>query len=135
MTPPATLLRALGAGSGWATWRRHDRSDVCTHASERHARLAGDLGVRRGAGPRDGRLVVVRLRDGVVAVKRATGRRDGGWWVERDNPAEGVDSWLVGAIPEPDVVAVVQVRVWPLVRRGRGGAAAHRYHRLDVPDP
>ena len=82
--------------------------------------------VRHGAVPREGTLVVVRLPDGVVAVKRATGRRDGGWWVERDNPAEGVDSWLVGAIPEPDVVAVVQVRVWPLVRRGRGGAAAHR---------
>jgi signal peptidase I len=82
--------------------------------------------VRHGAVPRDGRLVVVRLPDGVVAVKRATGRRDGGWWVERDNPDEGVDSWLVGAIPERDVVAVVRARVWPLVRRARGGTAAHR---------
>jgi phage repressor protein C with HTH and peptisase S24 domain len=82
--------------------------------------------VRHGTVPREGALVVVRLPDGVLAVKRATARRDGGWWVERDNPAEGVDSWLVGAIPEPDVVAVVQVRVWPLVRRGRGGAAAPR---------
>ena len=35
---------------------------------------------------------VVRLPDGVVAVKRATVRVDGGWWVERDNPDEGVDS-------------------------------------------
>ena len=82
--------------------------------------------MRHGAVPRDGRLVVVRLPDGVVAVKRATGRRDGGWWVERDNPDEGVDSWLVGAIPEHDVVAVVRARVWPLVRRARGGTAAHR---------
>jgi hypothetical protein len=54
------------------------------------------------------------------------GRRDGGWWVERDNPDEGVDSWLVGPIPEQDVVAVVRARVWPLVRRARGGTAAHR---------
>ena len=77
--------------------------------------------VRHGAAPRAGRLVVVRLPDGVVAVKRATGRRDGGWWVERDNPAEGVDSWQVGAIPERDVLAVVRCRVWPLLRRGRRG--------------
>jgi hypothetical protein len=73
--------------------------------------------VRHGAVPREGALVVVRLPDGVVAVKRATMRRDGGWWVERDNPAEGVDSWQVGAIPERDVLAVVRARVWPLRRR------------------
>jgi len=83
--------------------------------------------VRWGARPVAGRVAVVRLPGGrPVSVKRLAFPRDGGWWVERDNPAEGVDSWLVGAIPEPDVVAVVQVRVWPLVRRGRGGAAAHR---------
>jgi len=74
--------------------------------------------VRHGAAPRAGDLVVVRLPDGVVAVKRATMRRDGGWWVERDNPDEGVDSWQVGAIPETDVLAVVRLRVWP-VRRSR----------------
>jgi hypothetical protein len=69
--------------------------------------------VRWGASPRPGRLVVVRLPDGVVAVKRAF-RRDGpGWWVERDNPAEGVDSWQVGAIPDDDVLAVVRARLWP----------------------
>ena len=73
--------------------------------------------VRHGASARVGALVVVRLPDGVVAVKRATMRRDGGWWVERDNPAEGVDSWQVGAIPEGDVLAVVRARVWPLRRR------------------
>ena len=74
--------------------------------------------VRHGASPRAGDLVVVRLPDGVVAVKRATARRDGGWWVERDNSAEGVDSWQVGAIPETDVLAVVRLRVWP-PRRSR----------------
>lgn len=70
--------------------------------------------VRYGAPPRIGRLALVRLpaRDG-VSVKRVT-RRDGdGWWVERDNPAEGVDSWLVGAIPDIDVLGVVLARVWP----------------------
>jgi phage repressor protein C with HTH and peptisase S24 domain len=74
--------------------------------------------VRHGAAPRAGDLVVVRLPDGVVAVKRATMRRDGGWWVERDNPDEGVDSWQVGAIPEADVLAVVRLRLWPPRRSG-----------------
>lgn len=69
--------------------------------------------VRHGAVPRNGRLVVVRLPDGVVAVKRATRREPGGWWVERDNRREGVDSWSVGAIPDRDVVAVVVLRLWP----------------------
>jgi len=64
-----------------------------------------------------GRLCVVRLPDGTIAVKRATRRERGGWWVERDNPAAGVDSWSVGAIPDGDVVARVLARVWPLRRR------------------
>jgi signal peptidase I len=74
--------------------------------------------VRHGASPRVGDLVVVRLPDGVVAVKRVTAREPTGWWVERDNPAEGVDSWVVGAIPDADLIAVVRARLRPL-RRGR----------------
>ena len=78
---------------------------------------AGDrLLVLHAGRPRAGRLVVVRLPDGVVAVKRAVRREPGGWWVERDNPAEGVDSWQVGAIADTDVVAVVLLRLWPLFR-------------------
>jgi len=73
--------------------------------------------VRYGTGPRIGGLAVVRLPDGVVAVKRVTRRESDGWWVERDNPAEGVDSWSVGAIPDADIVARVVRRVWPLMRR------------------
>jgi len=72
--------------------------------------------VLHGARPRTGGLAVVRLPDGVVAVKRATRQEADGWWVERDNPHEGVDSWSVGTIPVEDVVARVLVRVWPLVR-------------------
>ena len=78
--------------------------------------------VRWGALPRPGQLVVVRLPDGPdgprpVSIKRATLRLDDGWWVERDNPAEGVDSALVGPIPDVDVLAVVRCRLWP--RPGR----------------
>ncbi|HMJ77568.1 MAG TPA: S24/S26 family peptidase [Iamia sp.] len=73
--------------------------------------------VRHGAAPRTGGLAVVRLPDGTVAVKRVAHREDdGGWWVERDNPREGVDSWSVGAIADGDVVARVVARVWPLRR-------------------
>ena len=80
---------------------------------------AGDLLlVVHGGRPRTGRLVVVRLPDGTVAVKRAVRREPDGWWVERDNPREGVDSWLVGAVPEDRVVARVLGRVWPWRRRG-----------------
>ncbi len=77
------------------------------------------LVVLHGAAPRPGGLAVVRLPDGVVAVKRATRREGEGWWVERDNPAEGVDSWLVGAVPDADVVARVLLRVWPPRRVSR----------------
>jgi len=67
-----------------------------------------------------GSLVVLALpgRHG-LAVKRAVRLEPEGWWVERDNPREGVDSWVVGAIPPTDVVAQVVQRVWPLRRIGR----------------
>jgi phage repressor protein C with HTH and peptisase S24 domain len=69
------------------------------------------------APPRIGGLVVVRLPGRPIAVKRVTRRVDDGWWVERDNPDEGVDSWLVGAIAPEDVVARVVARLWPLPPR------------------
>lgn len=75
--------------------------------------------VRYGAEPRPGQLVVVRLPERPVAVKRAIRRTENGWWVERDNPDEGVDSWLVGEIADENVLGRVVVRVWPWRRRRR----------------
>jgi hypothetical protein len=75
--------------------------------------------IRYGARVRPDALVVVRLPDRPLAVKRAERRVDGGWWIARDNPDEGVDSWAVGAVADADVVAVVLLRVWPLVRKRR----------------
>jgi signal peptidase I len=70
--------------------------------------------VRHGATPRVGDLAVVRLPDGVVAVKRVTMRQRDGWWVERDNPAEGTDSWQLGRpVPDADILGLVLLRVWP----------------------
>jgi hypothetical protein len=75
-----------------------------------------------GAAPRIGRMAVVRIPSStgpVVAVKRVAGRVDDGWWVERDNPRVGVDSWRVGAVADEDVVARVVLRLWPPRRRRR----------------
>jgi hypothetical protein len=69
--------------------------------------------VLHGAGPRPGRVAVVRFADGVVAVKRLDHHDHEGWWVTRDNPAEGRDSWSGGAIGDDDVLAVVVGRLWP----------------------
>ena len=73
-------------------------------------------GGRRAAGrARPGRLAVVRLPEGrPVSVKRLVVSDTGGWWVERDNPVEGVDSWQLGApVPDADVLGVVLCRIWP----------------------
>ena len=73
--------------------------------------------VLHGGSPRPGRTAVVRLPGGVVAVKRVVRREPGGWWVESDNAAEGVDSRRLGVVPDGNVVARVLVRLWP--RPGR----------------
>ncbi len=73
--------------------------------------------VRYRGSRRTGRVAVVRLPDDVVAVKRLGHREPGGWWVERDNPAYGVDSWQVGAVPDADVLGIVAARLWPSPRR------------------
>jgi len=69
--------------------------------------------VAHGAGPRPGRLAVVRFDDGVVAVKRLDHLSTQGWWVARDNPAEGRDSSTAGEVPHAGVLAVVLARLWP----------------------
>lgn len=85
---------------------------------------AGDrLVVAYGATPRRGDLVVVRFPERPLSVKRAARTVREGWWVERDNPHEGVDSWLMGAVPVRDVLAVVRLRLWPRPRLFSGPPA------------
>lgn len=81
-----------------------------------------------GARPKVGVAHVVQLPDGPdgarpLAIKRVT-RQDGfdahrkpTWWVERDNPRVGVDSWLVGALPSSNMRARV-LMTWPPHLRG-----------------
>lgn len=85
------------------------------------------LVLRYGRRPLVGQVVVVRLpeRDG-LSVKRVTRRDDSSWWVERDNQSEGVDSWLVGAVPDVDMVAVALARIWPRPRLLRPRAIDRR---------
>jgi SOS-response transcriptional repressor LexA len=86
-------------------------------------------GRRPSARARRGRLAVVRLPDRPLAVKRLGVRDPQGWWVERDNPREGVDSWQLGApVPDGDIVGLVVTRVWPRPFRlppGPPDAGAH----------
>jgi len=67
-----------------------------------------------------GDIVVVRRPhvDGLLLVKRAVRRADGGWWVLSDNAAEGLDdSRAFGVLPDAFVVGKVVLRYYPL-RRG-----------------
>ena len=65
---------------------------------------------------RAGQLVIARHPDkpDMMLVKRAGRRTAGGWWLESDNPAEGVaDSNRFGAVP----VSAIEGKV--LFRYGR----------------
>jgi hypothetical protein len=69
-----------------------------------------------------GALVLARLADGTVAVKRATERRttaagEPAWWLLSDAPDVGVDSRHRGPVRDMDVLGVVRARLWPRPRR------------------
>lgn len=71
--------------------------------------------------PRPGVLVVARLADGAVVVKRAVGRRTTaagapGWWLLSEDPAVGVDSRHRGPVPDDAVLGVVLARLRPRPR-------------------
>jgi nickel-type superoxide dismutase maturation protease len=66
---------------------------------------------RRGARP--GAVAVVRLPDRPLSIKRLAFREQAGWWIERDNPAAGADSWQLGAVPDRDLIGVALLRLAP----------------------
>jgi phage repressor protein C with HTH and peptisase S24 domain len=133
------VAQAQGGGSGWhvdGVDRRSARLGlaVVRGRSMLHTLFDGDrLLVRHLAAASDrrrvsiGRLVVCRPPDRPMSVKRLVGPRDGGWWVERDNPDEGADSWTFGALDDEAIIAVVICRLWPhpsALRRRRPRASA-----------
>ena len=89
---------------------------VSGRSMEPTLRPGDHLLVRWGGRPGPGRLVVVRWPGTPLAVKRAVLHDSDGWWVERDNPSGGVDSWQAGPVPDAAVLATVLARVWPLRR-------------------
>ena len=48
------------------------------------------------------------------------------WWLDSDNPREGVTSFDVGSVPDGDVLAVVLGRLHPRPRWLRGRHTADR---------
>jgi hypothetical protein len=118
-------LPLLVLPGGLAVVRLGDRARSMLPTLAPGDRLLVRAGRRAVGRARDGRLVVVRLPGGrPVSVKRLAHTDTDGWWVERDNPREGVDSWHVGAIGGDDRVAVVVARIWPRPGLLRGAAHA-----------
>jgi len=77
---------------------------------------------RRRAEP--GALLVVRLPDGTLAVKRLVRIVDGGAvWVEGDNPFGSTDSRTLGPLAAGAVAGVAIARIWPRPRLFRPGRA------------
>ncbi|HTC70708.1 MAG TPA: nickel-type superoxide dismutase maturation protease [Acidothermaceae bacterium] len=69
---------------------------------------------------RAGDVVVARRPQvpGLLLVKRAVRRADGGWWLLSDNAAEGRDdSRAFGVLPDDAVVGKVLFRYYPWRRR------------------
>jgi nickel-type superoxide dismutase maturation protease len=55
--------------------------------------------------------------EGLLLVKRAVRREDGGWWVLSDNAVEGIDdSRAFGVLPDACVVGKVLLRYYPFRR-------------------
>ena len=100
--------------------------------SMRPTLLPGDwLIARRTRRIRPGQVVLAwhPSRDGLLLVKRAARRADGGWWLASDNPlAPGAtDSSRFGPVADERIVGRVLGRYWPIRtappsrrKRGRG---------------
>jgi nickel-type superoxide dismutase maturation protease len=75
-------------------------------------------GVRAARSPRlrPGQIVIARhpAEPGMLLVKRAARRVEGGWWLESDNPGAGaVDNRSFGPVPSGLIYARVLLRYWP----------------------
>ncbi|MFG2127677.1 nickel-type superoxide dismutase maturation protease [Streptomyces sp. NPDC048751] len=74
------------------------------------------LVVQYGARIRAGDVVVLRhpFQQDLLVVKRASERREGGWWVLGDNAYAGGDSTDYGTVPDELILGRVRFRFRPL---------------------
>ncbi|MFF4790684.1 nickel-type superoxide dismutase maturation protease [Streptomyces sp. NPDC001276] len=87
------------------------------------------LVVQYGARIRPGDVVVLRhpFQQDLLVVKRASERRDSGWWVLGDNAYAGGDSTDYGTVPEDLVLGTVRFRYRPRGRAQRSPLALVRW--------
>ncbi|MEU7382476.1 MULTISPECIES: nickel-type superoxide dismutase maturation protease [unclassified Streptomyces] len=87
------------------------------------------LVVQYGARIRPGDVVVLRhpFQQDLLVVKRASERRDSGWWVLGDNAYAGGDSTDYGTVPEDLVLGRVWFRYRPRKRAQRSPLALARW--------
>ncbi|WP_445526363.1 nickel-type superoxide dismutase maturation protease [Streptomyces cyslabdanicus] len=87
------------------------------------------LVVQYGARIRPGDVVVLRhpFQQDLLVVKRASERRDSGWWVLGDNAYAGGDSTDYGTVPEDLVLGKVRFRYRPRRRVQRSPLALVRW--------
>ncbi|MER6976622.1 nickel-type superoxide dismutase maturation protease [Streptomyces carpinensis] len=87
------------------------------------------LVVQYGARVRPGDVVVLRhpFQQDLLVVKRATERRDGGWWVLGDNAYAGGDSTDYGTVPQELILGKVRFRYRPLPSGQRSPLAVVRW--------
>ncbi len=100
------------------------RVKVAERSMEPALRPGDWLLVRRTRRISPGQIVLARhpARPGMLIVKRAARRVDGGWWLESDNPGAGaVDSRRFGPVPGPLIEGRVLARYW----RPRTGAGPY----------
>lgn len=113
----AGAVAAAVVGAVIARFARALTTEAVAGESMRPTLTPGDwLVVRRGVPVRPGDIVVARRPDrtGLRMVKRVTGRVDGGWWLEGDNPAASHDSWVFGAVPGALIEGRAVARYWPV---------------------
>ncbi len=87
------------------------------------------LVVQYGARIRPGDVLVLRhpFQQDLLIVKRATDRREGGWWVLADNPYAGSDSNDYGVVPDELILGRVRFRYRPRKPDQRSPLAVARW--------
>ncbi|WP_406011327.1 nickel-type superoxide dismutase maturation protease [Streptomyces sp. NBC_00637] len=87
------------------------------------------LVVQYGARVRAGDVIVLRhpFQQDLLVVKRATERREGGWWVRGDNTYAGGDSTDYGTVPDELILGKVRLRYRPLKPGQRSPLAVARW--------